>query len=78
MAEKASGPVAVSIEAQVPRVAPGPDGRPVDGVEVHFTTAKGNRSSVFVPRSTYSVENVAAAVRQHAAELDAVSDLKQV
>lgn len=77
MAGSNGGTVKFKVESQLPRVAPGPDGRPVDGVEVHFVTDLGNRSSVFVPRSDYTVDRVKEALRAHAAEMDAVSGLSQ-
>lgn len=47
-------------------------GRFVRGVEVSFTTTKGNSGSVFIPEDQYNPDNVKAQVSAKAALMDAV------
>lgn len=61
---------------QTPGVDLDKRGRAVQGITVHFTTGKGNSSSVFVPKADYSADTVRGLILEHARELDAVSDLK--
>jgi hypothetical protein len=42
------------------------------GTRVYFTTAKGNRGSVFVPRDAFTTDNVFAAVKERAQQMDAI------
>jgi hypothetical protein len=50
-------------------------GRFQKGVEVSFTTPKGNTGSVFLTDDTYTPDAVKAAIAAKAATMDTVSDL---
>lgn len=65
----------VSEISQVEELGVMPNGQTAQGYRVYFTTEKGVRGSVFVPKAGYSVANVQAAVLQHAYELDQVQAL---
>jgi len=65
-----------SVESQQETVAQDEHGRAVEGVRIAFITGKGQRGSVFVPRTRYNVENVRAALAGAAHQLDTVLDLK--
>lgn len=51
--------------------------QPTRGVQVYYTTGKGNSGSVFVPYNTYTTDNVRAAVQAAASQMDAVGMLSQ-
>lgn len=65
-----------TVESQTETNNLGPGGTFVPGMQVTFITGKGVRGSVFLPREQFSVENVKAMIATHAAQLDAVADLK--
>lgn len=84
MVAPGSGPItpaaqaaAYTVNSQTPTTGIGPDGRPVEGYKVSFTTAKGAQGYVFVPYAMYSAANVKAMIAPHAIELDQVQGLKQ-
>lgn len=52
-----------------------PDGTPVQGVRVYFTTGLGQSGSVFIPQNQFTVVNVRAAVSDKAVLLDQVASL---
>lgn len=47
-------------------------GQTIVGVQVYFTTADGNQSSVFVPNSQYSEAKVRSLIEEQANLLDSV------
>lgn len=52
-----------------------PNGQFVKGMTVHFTTGYGVASSVWLPASQYSAENVRSLIAAKVKALDAVSSL---
>lgn len=64
------------VKSQQETTAPGPDGKLTSGIEVSFTTGKGQKGTVFLPRAMYTTQNVIAAIAAHAAMLDTIIDLK--
>jgi hypothetical protein len=68
-------PVA-KITQQIETVGRDPSGAIVQGVTVHFQTAKGVNGSVFIPKDTFSAANVMAAVRQAAMQLDELQGME--
>lgn len=73
-----SGDVTVwTITNQVERDQLVPGSAPVRGVQIFYTTGRGNSGSVFVPYSQYtSTSQVKAAIQAAAAQMDAVSMLQ--
>lgn len=53
----------------------GPDGMYVPGVRITFRTRAGVTSSVFVPKSNYTVETVRSIVDAQAATADAIAGM---
>lgn len=68
-------PTTWTVTGQVAKFASDATGKPVNGVEVSFTTTAGNSGSVFIPDTQYSVPNAQAAIAAKAATLDAVGAL---
>lgn len=60
------------VGTQVPASIVGGDGRLVHGTTVHFVTAYGVSSSVFVPDKTLTPDRVNAMIRNKVATLDAI------
>lgn len=50
-------------------------GRAVTGYRIEFRTGKGQRGSVFLPKSQYNPTNVRAAIAAQAGQLDEVAGL---
>lgn len=69
----AQGGITWTVTSQSETVDQGPDGRLQQGYRVYFTTPSGNSGSIFVPRSAYTAARVQELLRQHVAELEAVS-----
>jgi hypothetical protein len=63
------------VTAQQETMLPGASGQFTKGVQVMFTTAKGNTASVFCPDAQYSTEVIRGLIAAKAAVLDATSDL---
>jgi hypothetical protein len=76
MRPPAAPPVSYEVGPQQEVTDVGDDGRLTRGYRVPFKTAAGNSGSVFVPAYRYTVENVRAAIRQHANIVDGVQNLK--
>lgn len=68
-------PVKFTVTSQAPTTGIGPDGRPVQGYQVNFTTERGASGYVFIPYSMYTAANVQAAIWPHAYELDKVQTM---
>lgn len=63
------------VTGQTPTTRPGPNGRFVDGMLVHFATGLGNVGTVFVPEANYNQATVGRAVAAKAALIDSVAQL---
>ena len=61
------------VGSQVPGSVVGGDGRLVKGTTVHFITAYGVSSTVFVPDRTLTPERTNAIIRNKVATLDAIA-----
>lgn len=59
----------------VPRTQIGPDGTPVDGLQVTYATGAGGTGTVFAPKGQDSVDQVRALVAAAAARTDAINSL---
>lgn len=68
-------PTTWTVTGQVAKFAADPTGKPVNGVEISFTTTAGNSGTVFIPNTSFNVANAQAAIAARAAILDAVSNL---
>lgn len=64
-----------AVEYQQETVDLGPDGKAVAGVRVGFVMANGVHSSIFLPKTQYSPDNVRAAIAAFAAQIDTVHKL---
>ena len=64
------------VDSQIEQIQGGAQGI-VRGVLVSFTTGAGNKGSVFVPDTQYTVDAARTAIAARAAVLDAVSALSQ-
>lgn len=64
-----------TVDSQTERTRATPANTVEEGYDVAFHTGRGHSGTVFVPRSRYTVENVAAAVQERANLLDAVGSL---
>jgi hypothetical protein len=64
------------VTGTVETMLPDSTGRYVTGYQVAFVTGDGNSGTVFLPRDRFSSQTVAAAVAEHAANLDGVNNLK--
>lgn len=69
-------PAAWQVDSQVERTRATPANTVEEGYDIAFRTAQGHSGTVFVPRSRYNVENVAAAIQEQADKLDAVGSLR--
>lgn len=72
--QAASTPTTWTVDSQTEQTQGGPQGI-VRGVLISFTTGLGNKGTVFVPDTAYSVDAARAAIQARAAMLDAVSQL---
>lgn len=70
-----NGMAGATVTGQNPGTQPGPNGRFVDGMLVHFTTATGVASSVFVPDTLYTADTVRQMIAAKARTIDEVSGL---
>lgn len=50
-------------------------GNPVQGHQISFVTASGNRSDVFIPNSTTNLDAVKSAIAERAAFIDGIAAL---
>ena len=66
------------IVGQQETTSQGPDGRIGPGYQIAFTTEKGVRGTVFVPRDMYSPDNVRAIVAAQAYQIDQVQGMTGV
>ena len=64
------------VTGQSPTTVPSPSGTVERGMNVTFRTSTGVLSTVFVPDSMYTPDNVKNIIAQKAAVLDQVSGLK--
>lgn len=64
-----------TVDSQVERTRATPANTVEEGYDVAFHTGQGHYGTVFVPRSRYTVENVAAAVQEAADKLDTIGSL---
>ena len=62
-----------TVDSQAPRTGENTRGQYVPGYQIEFTTGRGNKGTIFVPRTDYNPANVVALIRAHASELDTVS-----
>lgn len=63
-----------TITTQTETTDVGPDGKLTGGYRVGFQTTKGVNGTVFVPRASFNVEAVMAAVREQAVILDSLQN----
>lgn len=52
-----------------------PDGTPVRGLRVYYTTGTGQSGSVFVPKGQDTPDNIRSVIAQAAANLDGIMGL---
>jgi hypothetical protein len=69
-------PAAWQVDSQVERTRATPANTVEEGYDIAFHTGQGHSGTVFVPRSRYTVENVAQLVQEQADRLDAVGSLR--
>jgi len=60
---------------QLETFRPDASGRPVQGMEISFTTPNMTRGTVFVPLARYTVQNVKAEIQARAAIIEGVHGL---
>ncbi len=71
-----SGPsLTWTVTNQAPATRPDRTGRIVPGMDVYFTTGSGASSSVFVPDSMYTPDQVKNLIAVKAAAIEGVSNL---
>lgn len=68
-------PAAWTVDSQVERTRATPANTVEEGYDVAFHTGNGHYGTVFVPRSRYTVVNVATAVQEAADKLEAIGSL---
>lgn len=75
MATQSGTPPRYRVDSQLATVGIGPDGKAARGIEISFTTERGNKGTVFVTRESYSVDRAREQIEAHVRDLDAVSAL---
>lgn len=64
-----------TVTTQAPATRPDRTGRIVPGMDVYFTTGSGASSSVFVPDSMYTPDQVKVLIAAKAAAIEGVANL---
>jgi hypothetical protein len=76
-ASAGNGGTTWTVDSQVARIGLDARGQAQEGYQIEFTTGKGNRGSIFIPKSQYNPTAAVQLIRQHATDLDLVSSSTQ-